>query len=109
MAVLVSLFMCVLLSVIAGVESNNAERPSYEKIGPYFEHDIVAGSNATDQIAVPRGNTSLGFGALRVFDNALTVTENPNSMTIGRIQGYGVVVSFVTFQSFMYAVFAFLL
>ena len=32
-----------------------------------------------------------------MFDNALTITENPNSMTVGRIQGFGVVVNFVTF------------
>ena len=97
MAVLVSLLMCILLSAIAGVKSNITERPYYQKLGPYFEQDIVAGSNATDQIAVPRGNSSLGFGALRVFDNALTITKNPNSTTIGRIQGFGVVVSFLTF------------
>ena len=48
MAVLVSLLMCNLLSVIVAVESNNGERPYYEKLGPYFEHDIVVGSSATD-------------------------------------------------------------
>ena len=65
----------------------------YEKLGPFYQHDIVSRPNFTDIITVRGYTRTEGFGCLSVFDDPLTVTPDIKSETVGRVKGFQSMVS----------------
>ncbi|KAL3820091.1 hypothetical protein ACJIZ3_005996 [Penstemon smallii] len=93
-----SFFFLTFSSTCAIAKGHNEEKSWSEAFCPYKEtttelhfylQDVLEGPNATvwEVVKSPISNSATSFGQIRVFDDLITQTPDPNSTKLGRAQG----------------------